>query len=197
MNKKYHLFGWKNHLGNVMLSVIAFSVIMAGCANTKICTISDNSKWMCNDSVIEMKLGKEINRALFMPDITKCYHIIYEDSASVKNKVSVVDSYVRDSLLASLNVSQVSVLQFLLLSNPENYATDSINVQSPYLPSLEFEFVKEDTTVVSVVVSTLDHSWQIVKNGKQLMTYNFVDTKNVERFCKYFLDMYNSKTVKK
>lgn len=185
----------KKHIGYVFLNAVLASVIMSGCLNTRHCTVNDSLAWMVSDSIVINRLGDSLSQTIFIPDIVKCYHLSYKDSIDQKTDTQVVDGYVRDSLIVILNTSQTAVLQYLLPSNVRNYSTDTIQVQSPYRPHWEFEFMKQDTLSASIVISISDHSWQIVKEGKLQLSYNYVDIKAVERFCDYFLDMYISKNV--
>lgn len=126
----------------------------------------------------------------------KCYHISYKEKIKEKD-VEVVKDYVRDSLIAELNSSQISVMQYVLISNPANYANDTILVQSPYFPTLEFEFGKKGHASISIVISTLDRSWKMVSKGNEIYAHNIAEVRQVERFCNYFLNIYVRKEDKK
>lgn len=82
--------------------------------------------------------------------------------------IQVVKGYVRNTLLTTLNEGQTAILQYLLLSNPACYSKDTVLVQSPYLPSLEFEFQKQGKPTISIIVSNIDKSWQMLVNGEML-----------------------------
>lgn len=178
-----------------VLTISLCTIIMTSCMNAKVCATSGyGSEWMTGDSVVVKKLGTDLGKILFAPDSVRCYSIVYKENIDRQKDTEVVDGHVRDGLIATLNQSQTAVLQFLLLSNVKNYEVDSIKVQSPYMPHIEFAMHK-DTTEVSVVVSSLDRSWQIARNGKKLTSYNYVDSKAIERFCNYFIG--KSKNAKK
>lgn len=191
-NQSFHL-KQKKYIGNVFLNAVLASIIMSGCVNSQLCTVNESSEWMVSDSIVINQLRDSLSQTIFIPDIVKCYHLSYKDSIDERADIQVVDGYVRDSLITTLNTSQIAVLQYLLPSNARNYSTGTILVQSPYRPIWEFEFVKQETLPASIVLSISDHSWQIVKEGKLQLSYNYVETKAIERFCDYFLDMYISK----
>lgn len=180
-----------SHRTNAARNVLTLSlcaVVMTGCMNAKVCaSVGGGSEWMTEDSVVVKKIGKDLGGVLFAPDSVRCYSITYKENIDRQKDTEVVDGHVRSRLIATLNQSQTAVLQFLLLSNAKNYETDSIKVQSPYMPHLEFAMHK-DTTEVSVVVSNLDRSWQIAKGGKLQSSGNYVDSKAIERFCNYFIE---------
>lgn len=180
-----------SHRANAARNILALSLcamVMTGCMNAKVCAdVGGGSEWMTEDSAVVKKIGNDLGNVLFAPDSVRCYGIAYKGNIDRRKDREVVDGYVRDEFIATLNQSQTAVLQFLLLSNVKNYETDSIKVQSPYMPHLEFAMHK-DTTEVSVVVSNLDQSWQIVKGGKLQSSGNYVDSKAIERFCNYFIE---------
>lgn len=176
-----------------MLGSFLLASLCMGCMNPKSCLRDDNTYWMLSDSVIYKQLGPSLTDIFFSSDCVKCYHITYKDSIDNNSDTQVIENYVRDSLITTLSKSQSSVLQFVLLSNTCNYFDDTIKVQSPYIPCLEFEFVKKDNKPASLLVSLSDHSWKIVQDRQVHLSHNYTDMKSVERFCKYFMDKYYSK----
>lgn len=181
-----------------LCAVFCLTVVITACANTKVVvsTNSNNAEWMLTDSTLVKQIGDSLKQVLFEPDTVKCYHISYKEKLKDKD-VEVVKGYVRDSLVTILSVSQTSVLQFILLSDAANYSNNSILVQSPYLPTLEFVFGKKNYEPVSVVISTLDRSWQIVWRGKQIHTHNIGNNNQVERFTNHFMNIFERKEDKK
>lgn len=180
---KKHSFLW----GGVLLT----SVCM-GCINPKTCLKDENTCWMLSDTVIHKQLGQNLTDIFFYPNSVRCYYISYKDSVKNCDK-QVIKSYVRDSLFIDLNKSQIATLQFILPSNFYNYSNDTIKVQSPYIPCLEFEFSKKGNKPASILVSTSDHSWQIVQNGIVHSTHNYVESRSIERFCQYFINKHHNK----
>lgn len=158
-----------------------------GCMNSKTCLSSNNEQWLFADSVISEKLGDELSDKLFAPDEVKCYSIVYKDSIGEKDVV-LTKNFVRDTLIAKVSPSQLSILQFVLLCNETNYSKDSIKIQSPFRPVVEFEFVKKNHNNSSIVFSLSDHTWMIVEGGVKKLQYNYCDSKLLERFCNLFLE---------
>lgn len=181
-----------------LCAMFSLSVFMTACANTKtnMADTLNETKWMLTDSVWVKQIGDSLKQVLFMPDTVKCYHISYKDKIKEKD-IEVVKDYVRDSLISILNSSQISVMQYVFISNPANYTNDTILVQAPYLPTLEFEFVKKGYNSISLVISTLDRSWRMMIQGKEIHAHNIAEVKQVERFCYYFMNIYERREDKK
>ena len=178
--------------------VFSLLVFMTACANTKTVVMdrSNETNWMLTDSVWVKQIDDSLKQVLFTPDTVNCYHISYKEKIKEKD-IEVVKDYVRDSLITKLNSSQISVMQYVLISNPANYANDTILVQSPYFPTLEFEFAKKDYNSISIVISILDRSWRMMSMGKEIHAHNIAEVKQLERFCNYFMDIYERKEEKK
>lgn len=181
----------KRSLGGIFLA----SFCMAGCMNTKTCLRNDDTHWMSSDSLINNQLGSNLSEILFSPDSVKCYHIAYKDSIE-KKEIQFTRGYVRDNLITILDEQQTAILQYILLSNKESYSKDSMKIEAPYMPIMEYKFQKEGHHPASVILSISDRSWSIFYDGKQLFNYNYIDSRVVERFCDYFLDIYDKNMVK-
>lgn len=181
-----------------LCAMFSLLVFMTACANTKKVVIdtSNETNWMFTDSVWAKQIDDSLKQVLFAPDTVNCYHISYKEKIKEKD-IEVVKDYVRDSLITKLNSSQISVMQYVLISNPANYANDTILVQSPYFPTLEFEFAKKDYNSISIVISILDRSWRMMSMGKEIHVHNIAEVKQLERFCNYFMDIYERKEEKK
>lgn len=138
------------------------------------------------DSAVYYSLGKTISDVLFSPAKVTCYTI--KGKATVaKEDFELEPHYVRDSLIAKLNVSQKMLLQFNLLSDAENYKEDSLKVRSPYVPCVEFCFEKKKQQPVHVVISLSDFSWTIIFDDKKQFNWNYADKRLMERYCKMIL----------
>lgn len=181
-----------------LCTIFSLLVFMTACANTKTVVVetSNETTWMLNDSVLAKQIGDSLKQVLFTPDSVKCYHISYKDKIKEKD-IEVVKDYVRDSLISILNLSQISVIQYVLISNHANYFNDTIIVQSPYFPTLEFEFTKKDYNSISIVISTLDRSWKMMSQNKEIHAHNIAEVNQIERFCNYFMNIYERKEDKK
>ena len=172
------------------LSMIILSSSVISCANTKSCTNNPIDPWLAPDSTICNKLTeKGLIETLFMPNDVKCYILIHKDSIP-EDELSLVKGYARDSLMAEFGIRETTVLQYILLSNPFSYSTDSLKIEAPYLPTLEFVFSRKDSLSASVVISTSNQSWTIFYNGEKQFNYNYADRRIVERFCKYYINEY-------
>ena len=163
--------------------------VMAGCANSQACVSEEIPFWLTPDSTICSHLDGDLKKVLFMPDSVKCYVLVQKDSISEKG-LSPVENYVRDSLMAEFGVRETTVLQYVLLSNPQSYSTDSVKIEAPYLPILEFVFSRENSSSASVILSVSDRSWAIMYDNKQQFRYNYADWRTVERFCSFYINEY-------
>ena len=94
------------------------------------------------DSGVYYMLGKTMSDIMFSPTKVTCYTILGKSKVS-KEDYELEPHYVRDSLIAKLTSNQITLLQFNLLSDEENYKEDSIKVKSPYVPCIEICFEKK------------------------------------------------------
>ena len=137
------------------------------------------------DSAVYAMLGKTMSEVLFNPTSVTCY--------TLKGKIEVDPSdyqvephWVRDSLIGKLTPETYGILQFVLLSNSENYKEDTIRIKAPYIPALEFEF-RQKKTDVHVLISVQDRTWTIMYDDKRQVHFNYHDCDLIERFCALFL----------
>ena len=127
-------------------------------------------------------LGKTMTDILFSPSKVTCYAV--KGKAQVdKSDLELEPHYVRDSLIAKLSPSQISMFQFLVLSDKSNYSQDSVKVRSPYVPQLELCFEKKKQQV-HVLISQSDFSWTICYDDKKQGNWNYAEKRLVGRFCK-------------
>ena len=138
------------------------------------------------DSAVYAMLGKTMSEVLFNPGSVTCY--------TLKGKVEVDPSefqvephWVRDSLIGKLSPETYGILQFVLVSNNENYKNDTLCIKAPYIPVLEFEF-KQKKNVVHVLISTSDRTWTIMYDEKRQIHFNYHDCDVIERFCRMVLE---------
>lgn len=168
---------------------LVFLSLSVSCTSQKSCQAADRGLLESFDSIVCSHLDQQLSDILFSPDSVLCYHLSYKDTIS-KEDVQTLQGYVRDSLIARLDSVQTSMLQSLLPAEPRNYNVDSVKVQSPYFPILEFEFNKRKHTSVGIVVSLSDHVWQVAKEGKVMLSYNYANKDSIECFCEQFIDKY-------
>lgn len=138
------------------------------------------------DSSVCHTLGKTMSEVLFSPSKVTCYTIIGK-SAVDKDDFVLEPHYVRDSLVTKLNVSQISILQFNLLADEDNYKEDTMKVRSPYVPYVEFCFEKKKMEKVHVVISLSDFSWTIIFDDKIQGNWNYADKRLMDRLCRMIL----------
>lgn len=143
-----------------------------------------------SDSTVTKYLAGNLAEILSFPDSIKCYSLKYK----IDEKQN---GYVRDTLLAVLDNNQIAILQFLIIGNPLNYKVDSLKIEAPNIPIIEYEFLKKDSLPASVIISTSDRSWLLLHNNRKILEYTYSDAGAVERFCDYFLNMYTLKNEKK
>jgi len=131
------------------------------------------------------RLDSLVTDMLFNPNHVICYTLIGKEEVDTGD-FQIEPHWVRDSLVGELTPQMVGALQFILLTNGENYQLDSIRPKAPYIPILELEF-QQNKECVHVVVSTSDLSWTIVYGEKLPWHFNYHDHYMVERFCDYLL----------
>lgn len=136
--------------------------------------------WLVPDSASYSKLGKKLTSILFTPTKVQCYHLVYNDSITC-NDVQVERNIARGSLIATLDKSQIALLQFALFKPAESYQQDSVTVRAPYNPLLEFVFTKKKEEA-HVIVSTNDMTWTVIYDDKRQFNYNFANKETLLRF---------------
>lgn len=163
---------------------------ISSCFSTKKCVEANETNWIMSDSVVASYLDENLSNLLSAPDSVKCYSLMYKVGKETKG-------YMRDTLLAILDCEQIAILQYLLVGNPYSYKVDSMKIEAPYIPIIEYEFLKKDSLPASIIVSTSDRSWSLSRKGKKLLKNTYSDAHMIERFCDYFLNMRTLKAGKK
>ena len=176
------------------LFFVLFSVLTISCFAAKEQKMKKESKpavyAIQPDSNTYTILGKTMTDILFSPSKVTCYAV--KGKAQVdKTDFELEPHYVRDSLIAKLNPSQVALFQFLVLSDKSNYSQDSIKVRSPYVPHLELCFEKKKQQV-HVLISQSDFSWTICYDDKKQGNWNYAEKRLVRRFC----NMISNRSIK-
>ena len=142
------------------------------------------------DSAVCKSLGKSLTEILFSPNKVKVYSLKGVENVG-KNDIEVEDHFVRDTLITTLDAKQIALLQYLLLANEENYKDDSVQIRSPYIPSLEFEFVKKKAQTAHILISLQDRTWTIVYDDKVQCNWNYTNKELIKRFSNYFVEINN------
>lgn len=137
------------------------------------------------DSLIATQLGTTLSDILLNPTTITLYSVKGKEETN-KDDYVLEPHYVRDSLLGVLSADLAAIFEFILISDENNYVTDSVVVRSPYMPQLEFEFSKKKQ-VAHVLLSTSDFSWTVVYDGKKQFNYNYKDNGTIERFCEMIM----------
>ena len=149
------------------------------------------AEWLMPDSVAYDKLGKRLATVLFSPQSVKCYRLAGKEKVAEKD-VRVEGNFVRDAFLAKLSREEVAVLQYSLMKPAKSYAADSVVVMSPYMPVLEFEFVRKREKA-HVLISLSDRTWTVLFDDKRQLTTTYANTELVSRFCNYYVSLYKSR----
>ena len=132
------------------------------------------------DSTIKKNIGDTVTDVLFSPKTVTLYQSKNRKKKNDK-EVEIANGFVRDTLIRILKPEQTAILQFLLLSDSQNYKIDSVKIKSPYVPLYEFVFVKKKETV-QILVSFSDNYWEIRGNNKTICKYNYVCKDQLGRF---------------
>lgn len=174
----------------ILLGILCSMSCFAACNKA---TIDKKAAYAISpDSAVYATLGKTMSDILFSPSKVMCYTI--KGKAKVdKGDYELEPHYVRDSLVAKMTKELVSILQFELLTDAENYKQDSVKVRSPYVPAIEFCFEKKKQQV-HVIISLSNYSWTIFYDDKRQGNYNYADKRFMERYCEMIL---GDETIKK
>lgn len=144
------------------------------------------AEWLLPDSSAYNILGKRLTTVLFSPQKVNCYYLIGKEKIS-KDDVEVETNFVRDTLLAKLNGDEITVLQYSLLKPSKSYEkNDSVILMSPYMPILEFEFIKKKEKA-HVIVSLSDMTWTIIFDDKKQFNFPYANGELITQFCNYYI----------
>lgn len=170
-----------------LLFVLSFLCSVTSFASCNSMTNEKLSKYVVHpDSSVYCTLGKTMSDVLFSPNRVTCY-LLKGKSVVAKEDYEIEPHCVRDSLVSKLSVSQINMLQFLLLGDYENYKEDSIKVKSPYVPCIEFCFERKKQQPVHVIISLSDFSWTVFFDDKRQFNWNYDNKRLMERYCKMIL----------
>lgn len=168
--------------------MLALAVVLLSAITS--CSGKDNKvsknlypEWILPDSAAYDILGKTLTNILFAPKYVKCYAIEWQDSV---NGSQIEPHFMSGQLIKKLSKEEVAVIQYSLLSNSNNYVSDSIVVMSPYVPCLNFEFTGKKKEKANIVVSLSDFTWTIIFDDKKQFNFNY-HSQDFERLCKYYL----------
>lgn len=149
------------------------------------------AEWLLPDSSAYSKLGKRLSTVLFSPQKVNCYYLVGKEKIS-KDDVEIEAHFVRDSFISKLGKGEIAVLQYSLLKPSKSYEkNDSVIVMSPYMPILEFEFIKKNE-IAHVVVSLSDMTWTIIFDDKKQFNFPYANGELISQFCNYYISKYKS-----
>lgn len=138
------------------------------------------------DSLISAQLGNTLTDILLNPSTITLYSVKGKEETS-KDDYVLEPHFVRDSLIGVLSPDLAAVFEFILISDVNNYKTDTVMVKSPYMPQFEFELVNRKQSA-HILLSTSDFSWTVIYDGKKQFNYNYRDNGVIERFCRILMN---------
>ena len=168
----------------ICISGCLFCLVIACCAFTPRSKKISTRKAV-NQSEVRAELGNTLADLLLDPASVTCYSVKGKEKIT-PDDIELEPHYVRDSLCGSLSPEAISVLTFLLTSDMDNYSRDSVLIKSPYMPEIEFSFTRRKQEA-HVLVSMTNFSWTVIYDGKKQFNYNYVDKRNIARFCEMIL----------
>lgn len=131
-----------------------------------------------SDSV-KAHLGTMASEVIFNPTKVVVYRVEGRDSIR-EGEVEVEKNFVRTKMVGTLSKDCVRLVQYLLITDSDNYGIDSMRVRSPYVPDIELQFIRKNE-VVSVLVSRSDFTWTLISDGKKQFNYNYAEKKAINR----------------
>lgn len=163
---------------NIFTTVILFTVLLLNSCSGRAENVTYTP--ITPDTTIAKIVGDTVADVLFAPKSVTLY--LSKNRKKLNDReVEIATGFVRDTLVAKLNPSDVAILQFVLLSDTLNYKKDKDQIKSPYVPLYEFVFVKKKETV-QVLISFSDNYWEIKRGNKTVCKYNFANRELLSRF---------------
>lgn len=169
-----------------LLTLLLLTIVGISSCTAKGIKKKANKSMITPDKVAYQTLGKSLSDVLFSPTKVNVYSLKLKERVG-KDDIEIEDHVVRDTLITSLSNEEIAILQFILLADGDSYKNDSIIVRSPYVPVIEFEFVKKKETA-QIVISLSDRSWTVWFDDKKVFNYNYANREGIKRFCSKLLD---------
>ena len=163
----------------ILVVIMIFSIVLLNSCSSK----AEKLTVISPDSLITKIVGDTVADVLFSPKSVTLYLSKNRKKQNDK-EVETAPGFVRDTLVAKLNPSDIAVMQFVLLSDTINYKKDKEQIKSPYVPLYEFVFVKKKETV-QVLISFSDNYWEIKRGNKTVCKYNFANRELLSRFIDF------------
>ncbi len=131
------------------------------------------------DSTIVEAIGDTIIDVLTAPSKVNVY-LIEPKSEPAATDHEVEPHFIRGQYIGTLDKKFIDVVNYVLVTDPQNYSNDSTAVQTFYMPVVELEYVKKKQSV-SVVISPNDGTWSVVSHKKCIFNHNFKNSTLVNR----------------
>lgn len=150
-------------------------LLTGGCSTYK--GADDNSKSTSHthiseaapDSVVASILGESISSIIFTPDSVTAAKVT---EANIVTPTTKTRTYGPMLPMKEVSDKDLQLLQLAFLSDPRNYTNDTIIMMSPYIPAMELDFYRNGE-VVKMTVSFSDATWNLTKDGKEIINYNY------------------------
>lgn len=161
---------------------IGLSTIVA-CADSHPCNNKEYQQWNAPDSATHAILGNRLTELLMNPKKVEMYNVVFQDSLH-RNNPLVEPDFVIDTMICKLDKEQIATLNFILLSDSNNYLTDTLAIPMiPHRPAYVFNFNSKKENAL-IWYSPGDFTWGIRYDGRNLFYYNVASPETINRFCK-------------
>ena len=164
----------------LMIVTTCTVMVIGACATAGKCKNAPGGK---APEALVIKVGEEVAQLLFDAEHVSFYIL---DNSAEDADAEPFPGYFRHGEGRELTCDQVAVLRFLLPGNHDNYIPqDGPILMAPFLPFREFVFIKGEQRI-SLLVSTSDLSWALVRDGQLLDRFPYMERKTVERLMEVF-----------
>lgn len=160
-----------------MNTVKRLFVLLASASMFLACGASQRASCQALTDPLSEVVGQEGAVVLTQPSSVTVY--VLQNSPG---NLEVLPGYFRHDEGKLLTSSEQAVARFLLTENPANFIeTEGPVVSAPFLPFVELCFRKGKQSL-SILVSTMDMTWSVVKDGQEIKNFPYRDVAAVERF---------------
>jgi hypothetical protein len=137
------------------------------------------------DNKVKSILGDTLCNTIFNCKQVKCYELeLSKDTAN--NNSNIYSCFKRINKVVKIDGNYFSIIQQQLLTDSINYQQKS-QIRSPFCPLLEFEIMGKNGNRISLLISFSNETWMLVKNGKEILQYQYMDRRTIIRFCQPFI----------
>lgn len=171
----------------LIIGIFAFAGLLSCTANEPSIPREKSSRAVAQDSVVYANLGESLYNVISSPSRVSMYYLKAKETIN-PDDIVIESPFVKDHVVVEkMSKTDIAILQYLLPFDGENYHNDQARVRSPYLPLIDFVFVKKKVEV-HMLISLSDYSWTVVYDGKVQFNWNYSDKKQIARFCKQFIN---------